>query len=111
MNHLRRINVLIKLLSRAELEVKRRFLQAHVVSMCVLGDLRSIIVAHERRKRRHEHERTGHQVMQTLFVGRDADDAVDLKRLHDVREVADRLDEVVGNNRLEDVKLDRKSVV
>ena len=29
MNHLRRINVLIKLLSRAELEVKRRFLQAH----------------------------------------------------------------------------------
>ena len=72
--------------------------------MCVLGDLRSIIVAHERRKRRHEHERTGHQVMQTLFVGRDADDAVDLKRLHDVREVADRLDEVVGNNRLEDVK-------
>ena len=45
MNHLRRINVLIKLLSRAELEVKRRFLQAHVVSMCVLGDLRSIIVA------------------------------------------------------------------
>ena len=77
MNHLRRINVLIKLLSRAELEVKRRFLQAHIVSMSVLGDLRSIVVAHERRKRRHEHERTGHQVMQTLFVGRDADDAVE----------------------------------
>ena len=106
MNHLGGINILVELLGRAEVEFQSGFLEALIVDVRIVRNLRSVHVADEGRQGRNEHEGALHQVVQTLLIGRNACDAVDFERLHHVGEVLDRLDEVVGDHWLEDVQLE-----
>ena len=80
MSHLLRLHQPVEFGSCHEAESNCFFLESRAVRMCSLGDFRGIVVANLRRERRDEHERATHQLIDSLFVGTNANNAMFGKR-------------------------------
>src|SRR3990172_4795239 len=87
-------------------EPYRLLTQGGAALMRGLGDLARLVVADMRRKRRHQHERLLHMLLDALPIRREADDAFLAEAVGDVGEKPDGLQHGVGDHRLEHVEFE-----
>ena len=81
-------------------------LQRRALLVRVLGDLGRVVVADLAVERGHQHQRLVDQLLDPRPVGLDAHRAVVVEAQRGIGEQPDRLQEVVGDHRLEDVELE-----
>src|SRR3989440_3114884 len=105
-DHVLRMHPLIELLGGDETELQRRFFQGDAFLVRRLRDLRRFVVADVRVESSDQHQRLPHQLRDALAVRLDADRAVVVEAPAPVGEQPHRLQEVVDDERLEDVQLE-----
>jgi hypothetical protein len=96
----------VEVLAADVAERQRRFAQRAAVAVRALGDLGGAVVADVRGQRGDQHQRALEQFGDALAPRLDAAHAVRLEAAHAVGQQAHALQEVVGDQRLEDVEFE-----
>lgn len=105
-DHLGRINPFLVLFLSNQLEGQGRFLEGDAFLVSLLCNLGGVVVADLAVQGSYKHKTLVHDLLDGFLVGLDTNNAVLGERLGGIRQKADRLEQVLDQDGLEDVQLE-----